>query len=994
MGSSHWHLRRSLHWLVGLFVLCMAFPAPARAVATPPTTGSDGVQLVQRDATGVTVRLATPAYTITSTPPPAAPPHLPHRIEAAGSVAGGVAGAPALPTFAVLVGVPAAAAPQIKVQVGQRRQHATPLWLAPVPTPMPASEPLQAGTQHALPDPQIYTSQHTYPPTRARIASDGWLRDQRILRIEISPFAYVPASGSLYWYEHVTVRVEFGSFAATTRPAILPQSPFEATLQQHLINYDDARAWRGTAPALAQTSDPDPTPRYRMEISSDGFYAVSGAELAAAGLSLASVEPRRLHLSCGGQPTALLIESADDARLAPDDRLIFYAQQFRGTLMQEKYTRTNVCWLAERDSDGLRMASRSAAPDLRLPALAAFSETIRAERSLAWFPSHFTSEETWFWQRIQTDGSDSTQRTYSISLPNPATAPFSATVRGELVANAYASPGSPNYHTRAELNGALVADAFWGRGGAADVWRFVGQVPHTAVRPGNNQLRLTIFNDAALAFNDMLFDWFAVEYPRQLLASNNELYVTPGISGTTTITVDGFLADDLLAFEISDPARPVLLSDAATVTGERGLALQFSSAHTSTTRFATLARSALRRPDTLSRYTPPDLGHSRGADYIIITHAAFRDTVQRLAAYRAAQGKRVAVVDIADLYNQFNDGIYNPVAIRRFLAYTLAAWQPPAPAAVLLVGDGHWNMLNHAPATYGGGTVYMPPNLAWVDPYQGETDATSQLVMLTGDDALPDMSIGRLPVNTPAELDTIINAIIQLEQYDELPTSEQPRQVVFVADNVPDPAGDFIAQIEMLIGRAIPTSIPFGQLYLNTFCPQGGACPALNRAIADALNNPQTLFLGYNGHAAIERWAAEGIWQRGDLPQLTNGSRRPIIVSMTCLDGYWHYPGRAGLNESMLRQPTGGIVAAYTPTGLGVATGHEWLQSGFFTAVYRQNAATLGEAVLASKLNLYLTGGNEDLLYTFSILGDPALQLPTATVTRNYLPLVVGNQLP
>lgn len=117
---------------------------------------------------------------------------------------------------------------------------------------------------------------------------------------------------------------------------------------------------------------------------------------------------------------------------------------------------------------------------------------------------------------------------------------------------------------------------------------------------------------------------------------------------------------------------------------------------------------------------------------------------------------------------------------------------------------------------------------------------------------------------------------------------------------------------------------------------------------------------------------------------------------MTCLEGYWHYPTRPGLSESALRQARGGIVAAYTPTGLGVATGHDWLQHGFFTAVYKQRVPTLGAAVHASKVALYLAGGHADLLDTFGILGDPALRLPTATLPPEppkpmqqvYLPLV------
>lgn len=64
-----------------------------------------------------------------------------------------------------------------------------------------------------------------------------------------------------------------------------------------------------------------------------------------------------------------------------------------------------------------------------------------------------------------------------------------------------------------------------------------------------------------------------------------------------------------------------------------------------------------------------------------------------------------------------------------------------------------------------------------------------------------------------------------------------------VADNIPDPAGDFVAQSEQIIVRSFTADVPYTRLYLNHFCPRGGACPALNTAITSAINNPQTLFL-------------------------------------------------------------------------------------------------------------------------------------------------------
>jgi len=113
---------------------------------------------------------------------------------------------------------------------------------------------------------------------------------------------------------------------------------------------------------------------------------------------------------------------------------------------------------------------------------------------------------------------------------------------------------------------------------------------------------------------------------------------------------------------------------------------------------------------------------------------------------------------------------------------------------------------------------------------------------------------------------------------------------------------------------------------------------------------------------------------------MTNVNRLPVILSMTCLDGYWNWPRSPfnfGLIESLLRAGNGGIVASFSPTGLGLTDGHDVLNRQFFTSVFTDGVQRLGPAALAAKVALYNTGGNLDLVETYAVFGDPALNLPT-----------------
>ena len=121
-----------------------------------------------------------------------------------------------------------------------------------------------------------------------------------------------------------------------------------------------------------------------------------------------------------------------------------------------------------------------------------------------------------------------------------------------------------------------------------------------------------------------------------------------------------------------------------------------------------------------SVYTPADLlaPSLTAGNYILITHSAFWTEALRLADYRAKDYK-VALIDVQQIYDQFNGGMMSAEAIRDFLAHVYANWAPapPTPRYVLLLGDGTSDM---RALSWGGGPTYIPPYLYPVDPYPGE----------------------------------------------------------------------------------------------------------------------------------------------------------------------------------------------------------------------------------------------------------------------------------
>jgi len=240
-------------------------------------------------------------------------------------------------------------------------------------------------------------------------------------------------------------------------------------------------------------------------------------------------------------------------------------------------------------------------------------------------------------------------------------------------------------------------------------------------------------------------------------------------------------------------------------------------------------------------------------------------------------------------------------------------------------------------------------------------------VTVDGDDWLPDMLIGRLPVNSITETQVVVNKIVQYETAP--PPGNWDLDVAFVADDA-DTAGDFAAISDVMASSYI--TAPFAAMKIYYTPPD---YTATQQAVLGRWNAGAGLIV-FNGHASESQWAAERLFHRDDVPGLVNGTKLPVAVQMTCLTGTFHNPSFGTLDETLLRATGGGSVAVWGPTGLGVATGHADLADGFLSAVMEDQQPILCFATLSGKLRLVAQGPlHLELLDTIGLLGDPATRL-------------------
>ncbi len=734
-----------------------------------------------------------------------------------------------------------------------------------------------------------------------------------------------------------------------------------------------------------------------IEIEHEGVYALDYASVIAKQPKLADCRADQLLLSHRDGDVPLRVLADDKGMFGPGSRIEWIGHHLRGPeSFNDHFSINNVYLLRAADGSHPRIDDASASGNgaAKLQRVVHLEEDrmmIRLDQSQQEIGSE---PDVWQWAKLtQVD-------------PEPFTVPFNLpdlAARGDAnldldfrgLSAYWKNPADKSqqmhHHVEVSVNGKPVGAFEWD--GRDEVKKSL-PLPLGVLKASDNTLSLHIpkrFRDKEqkeVLIDVVMFNWAQVSFP-----------ITGDLdAGAFSFTVDGDVDKDI-ALAWKGTQSPLLYGDdgkrrVGTPNGE-GHYL-FAAAPAGVDQYPALD-GALAAPVLLKSVADTtDWAHpGEGYDYLIVAHPSLIDAVRPLAQFHAKHGYKVALVDVNELYDQFNGGIPHPQAIRRFVAEGYKDWKVK-PKFLLLVGKASFDIRNQeyhrsSYATFAGqsfdvampggfaeipGTLYsdQPKALGdsnliptWQFPSpEGQSASDNPYGAVDGDSWKPVVAVGRFPVVKPADVSAIVEKTIH---YMSKPApGAWRRDVMFISDD-----SEYFKQSSDEISSSLASD---GYAIDKVYAKSTEADNMANKArITDGLNEGQ-LLVHFIGHGGRYIWRTgppdltknHDLFTLDDVAALNNGARLPMILSMTCYSAPFDNPSEDSIGERFLREADKGAVAVFAASWRNAPSAR------FSKALVDEllvPGQTIGVAINKAKSD----EADRVLVEMYNLLGDPAVVL-------------------
>lgn len=735
--------------------------------------------------------------------------------------------------------------------------------------------------------------------------------------------------------------------------------------------------------------------RLHIELENAGVYALDHAAIAAAQPGLADCPANDLSLTQNGKDVPIRVVAKTD-RFVNGDHIEWIGRRLHGPESWfDAFSVNNVYVLGATPGAHARLRDAEATDSGR----AALERYLHIEQENLMIrldqSQQKPGEEPDVWQWAKLTQVDPQPFQTQFDLPDldvhGVSAKFTLDFRGlsDIAPDSRYTGAKPEDHlVEVTLNGHVLTPLHWD--GRDEIRRDI-TVPVAVLKAHGNVLRMRVpkrslpWNKTLTGVDVVMFNWVEARYPinDNLDAGSLPMQVRADATQPVQLTYRGAGIPALYGSDgVRRPGRALGNGRFAFAPADIGVDLlpAFDG------QFA--------RPLELRAVFGDEWQHpGEGYDYLIVVHPRLIDAIRPLAQFHAKRGLKVAILNVNAVYDQFNHGITHPQAIRNLVDIAYHTWVRK-PRFLLLVGDSSfdirhttYNDLNYAkwtdnellyPGHFGAvpGTPYAnaPKKLSdrnliptWQYPSpEGQSASDNAFATVAGDDWHPVVAVGRFPVVEPAEVSAIVDKTIDYLSKPQLGVWR--RDVMFITDEL-----DQFKQASNEIASALGKD---GFLADKVYASPKETDNAMHQnAIRDGIDAGR-LIVHFIGHGGRYIWRTgppdlrknADLFTLDDVSSLTNRSRLPMVLSMTCYSAPFDNPTEDSIGERFLREPAKGAIAVFAAS---------WRNSpspAYSTSLINEllkPGATIGEAIVRAKK----VTQDRTLVEMYNLLGDPAVVL-------------------
>jgi len=730
-------------------------------------------------------------------------------------------------------------------------------------------------------------------------------------------------------------------------------------------------------------------PYLKLYVINDAIYRINKSDFLNAGVNPDNIDPRTVKVLCKGIQTPIFFYGENDGVFNDTDYFDFFGERNYGGISNvyeetggqlivkytlneyyNSYSDTNIYWIDWGSSYGLRYNILSNSGSIYYPQNYFYDKIHfennqvyslgekRGPNDFRYFNNERVLGEGWYWRELARGNNISDTAAIS-NIEMSGTQSF---LKIFAYPNSYSDSLYNEHRLIFKLNSATIDTLY-----RDDYNRFDTTVSfQTSVLNNNTNNNFSFVYTNPLSYAGYLyFDFFEISYPRKFILLSNRLnfdlsgndttiniFRITGINNTLQVNIYDVRNNEKIAnYSIND--------DSLFFSGRKNGNFFVENNYISS------------KPLRIKIRSVPDLiNPQNGCDYLIIYNKLFETQAEQLRIHRNSfNGFRSSKAEIEDIYDIFNYGNADPVAIKNFIKYIYNNWQSPKVRYLALFGRGSLD-----PKKYLSNSDFYENFI----PIYGNPPTDGYFVNFNEGSYTyyHQVAVGRIPAYTTAEASDIVNKIIN---YDNTQLDRWIKNFIFITggQNLNEQI-QFANQSNSLINSFIfPPSVSgvYTRIYRND--SSGYITYNYQDSIIKSINSG-SLIVNYIGHAATD------VWDNGlDNPNdLNNGSKTPLVFSMTCFTGKNSEANRRSFGEKFLYIPGKCAIGFIGTTGWSFSGSGNQYNTYLFQGLASDSVRMLGDLVKNASIKMSpdsMSFPSKNTINCYNLIGDPAskLLLPT-----------------